>query len=68
MKWIKTTDQLPPDQEHVLIWYLKAERYSNPGVYIGYYIETLDEFRVLGASGDFRDFITHWMPMPGATE
>lgn len=64
MSWIKTTDQLPQDHEHVLIWYLRAGWDNSPGVYIGYYISSLDEFRVLGAMGDCRNFITHWMPMP----
>ena len=68
MDWISVDDRLPDNTDMVLIWYSKAgwddrARYK-PGVYLGYYIADICEFRPLGSSGDFIDDISHWMPLP----
>jgi hypothetical protein len=66
--WIKTKDRLPENSGRVLIWYSKADFNRGgmfiPGVSIGHYIKELDEFRPQGCMGDFKDDISHWMPLP----
>lgn len=52
----------PKDGERVLIWY--RDSLDGPQVEIGRYLHRLDQWRPVGGNGDFRDRITHWMPLP----
>lgn len=59
MDWISVEERMPEELEQVLFWHTwGGASYVVTGRRYG------DELRIIGSNNDYRDTITHWMPLP----
>jgi len=61
--WIKVSDQLPPENKRVLVWY---KTHVPGGVeYVARFGEiSCGHWRPEGGNGNFDSHVSHWMPVP----